>query len=166
MQTTQWEMSRKKHLSPVFFFLRFPFHGAISCLLHSHYQSWFTYSNEFHTFVLNAWPNSVITCLNTPWLGNSLELFPNNVSKTKQPPHVRGYEDSLGFWIPDTGFRIVRQWNLGFWIPIASGIPYSLSCISDSKPHDSRFHKQKFRGFRNPDFFTWVKTYKKGHVLL
>ena len=54
-----------------------------------------------------------------------LELFPNNVSKTKQPPHVKGYQDSLGFWIPDTGFRIVRQWNLdsgfqslaGFRIP-------------------------------------------------
>ena len=41
-----------------------------------------------------------------------LELFPKNVSKTKQPPHVRGYQDSLGFWILDTWFRILRQWNL------------------------------------------------------
>ena len=44
------------------------------------------------------------------------------------------------------------QDNLGFWIPIISGIPDSLSCVPDSKAQDSGFHKQKFLGFRNPDF--------------
>ena len=54
-----------------------------------------------------------------------LELFPNNVNKTKHLPHEKGYQDSLGFWIPDTGFMILWQWNLdsasqslvGFRIP-------------------------------------------------
>ena len=38
--------------------------------------------------------------------------------------------------------------ELGFRIPILSGIPDSLSCIPDSKVQDSRFHKQSFPGFR------------------
>ena len=54
-----------------------------------------------------------------------LKLFPNNVNKTKHLPHEKGYQDSLGFWIPDTGFMILWQWNLdsasqslvGFRIP-------------------------------------------------
>ena len=37
--------------------------------------------------------------------------------------------------------------ELGFQFPIVSGIPDSLSCISDSKAQDSRFHKQLFSGF-------------------
>ena len=40
--------------------------------------------------------------------------------------------------------------ELGFRIPILSGIPDSLSCIPDSNVHDSRFHKQSFPGFRIP----------------
>ena len=35
----------------------------------------------------------------------------------------------------------------GFWIPIATRIPDSLSCIPDTKAQDSRFHKQKFPEF-------------------
>ena len=40
--------------------------------------------------------------------------------------------------------------ELGFWIPIVSGIPDSVSCIPDSKTRDSGFHKQNFPGFRVP----------------
>ena len=32
----------------------------------------------------------------------------------------------------------------GTWIPIFSGIPDSLSCIPDSKAHDSGFYKEIF----------------------
>ena len=46
-----------------------------------------------------------------------------------------------GFWFPGTGFQLVE---LGFCIPIVSGIQYSLNCISDSKAQNSRLHKQKF----------------------
>ena len=63
-------------------------------------------------------------------------------------------QDSLGFWIPDTGFQYLSV-ELGFWIPIVSGIPETLSCIPDSKTQDSGFHKQKFPGFRNPESLTW-----------
>ena len=50
----------------------------------------------------------------------------------------------------------------GFWTPIGSGIPDSLSWISDSKTQDSEYHnkknfqdsasdKQQFVFFRKPD---------------
>ena len=42
------------------------------------------------------------------------------------------------------------QDSLGFWIPLVTGIPDSLSCIADSKAQDSGFHKQNFPGFRIP----------------
>ena len=45
--------------------------------------------------------------------------------------------------------------ELGFWIPIFSRIPDSLSCIPDFKAQDSRFHKEKVPGFRNPHHLTW-----------
>ena len=45
--------------------------------------------------------------------------------------------------------------DFGCWIPIVSGIPYSLSYVPDSKAHDSGFHKPKFPGFGNQDSFTW-----------
>ena len=38
-------------------------------------------------------------------------------------------------------------WWIGTWIPIISGIPDSLSCIPDSKAHDSGFHKLKLSTF-------------------
>ena len=56
-----------------------------------------------------------------------------------------GIQDSLGFWIPCSGFGIAgtgRQSlsvELGFWIPIVKGLPDSLSCILDSKAQDSYF---------------------------
>ena len=48
--------------------------------------------------------------------------------------------------IPESSLSL----ELGFWIPIAFGIPDSLSCIPDSKAQDSRFNKQKFPAPRNP----------------
>ena len=48
----------------------------------------------------------------------------------------------------DSGFQVLNssicKWNIGFRIPIVSGIPDSLCCIPDSKTQDSGFHKQKF----------------------
>ena len=55
--------------------------------------------------------------------------------KTEASPHV--------FRIPGIGFQYLSV-ELGFWIPIGSGIPDSLSCIPDSKTPDSTFHKQNF----------------------
>ena len=43
--------------------------------------------------------------------------------------------------------------ELEFWISIVSGIPDSLSCISDSKAQDSRLHKQNFS--RIPKTWFW-----------
>ena len=70
-------------------------------------------------------------------------------------PHVK---ESLGFWIPLPGFQIPGTGfrsllvKFGFWIPIFSRVPDSLSCILDSKAQDSGFHKKKLPGFRNPHF--------------
>ena len=66
----------------------------------------------------------------------------------------KGIQDRLGFWIPRCGFQIPGTGfqslsvELGFWIPIVSEIPDSMSCIPDSKTRDSGFHKQNFPGFR------------------
>ena len=57
----------------------------------------------------------------------------------------KGIQDSLGFYIPCHGFRIL----------IVSRIPDSLICILESKVQDSTFHKQTFSGFRYPDSLTW-----------
>ena len=75
----------------------------------------------------------------------------------------KGIQDSLGFWIPRRGFRIPGTGfkslsvAVGFWISIVSGIPDSLSCISDSKaPENSGFRKHNFLGFRIQDSHpTW-----------
>ena len=53
--------------------------------------------------------------------------------------------------IPGTGFQPLSV-ELGFCIPMVSGIPDSYSCIPDSKAQDSRFHRQKFPGFRKSGF--------------
>ena len=67
-------------------------------------------------------------------------------------------------WISDSRYWIPDSWSveLRSWIPIVSGIPDSYSHVPDSKAQDSwfhrkifphfGFHKQKFPGFRNPDF--------------
>ena len=66
----------------------------------------------------------------------------------------KGFQDSLGFWIPRRGFRILGtgfqslSMESGFWIPIVSGIPDSLSCILDSKAQDSTFpYMRRWRMF-------------------
>ena len=62
-------------------------------------------------------------------------------------------QDSLGFWIPRRGFRIVvtgfqsLSMELRFRILISCAIP-------DSKTQHSGVHKQKFLGFRDPDSLT------------
>ena len=55
-------------------------------------------------------------------------------------------------WIPDSRHLIPIFFlvELGFWIPILSRIPNSLSCIPESKVQDSEFHKQNFPPFRIP----------------
>ena len=61
----------------------------------------------------------------------------------------KGIQDSLEFWIPRRGFRIQGTGfqplsvELGFRIPIVSGIPDSLCCIPYSKAHDSRFPEKR-----------------------
>ena len=67
-------------------------------------------------------------------------------------------QDSLGFsdstpWISDSR-QLIRVFFGGFWIPILSRIPDSLSFILDSKALDSGFQKEKFHGLRNPDSST------------
>ena len=63
-------------------------------------------------------------------------------------PDVRESKTVLdsGFHTVDSGFQYLSL-ELGFWIPVVSGILDSLSCIPDSKDQDSGFHKQKFLGF-------------------
>ena len=54
-------------------------------------------------------------------------------------PMCGNIQDSVGFWTPHSGFRILGirfqplSVELGFWISIVSGSPQSLSCIPDSK---------------------------------
>ena len=45
--------------------------------------------------------------------------------------------------------------EIGFWIPIDSGMLDSLNWNPEFKPQDSGFHKQNFYGFQNPDSLTW-----------
>ena len=57
-------------------------------------------------------------------------------------PDVRESKTVLdsGFHTVDSGFQYLSL-ELGFWIPVVSGILDSLSCIPDSKDQDSGFHK-------------------------
>ena len=66
---------------------------------------------------------------------------------------LKRIQDSLGFWILDSGFFIRRTWILvfqslvGFQIPIISGIPDSSCCIPDSKAQYSGFHSENLLDF-------------------
>ena len=72
-----------------------------------------------------------------------------------ESPHVKEFKIVL-----DSGFHTVESelqelaWNpvfvSGTWIPIFSRISDSLSCISDSKAHDSEFYEELFPGSRIP----------------
>ena len=72
--------------------------------------------------------------------------------------------NSIQSWILDSTPRITNSrfripWSLsvklGFWIPIVSGIPDSLSCIPDAKDQISDSTSKNFPGFRNSDSLTW-----------
>ena len=54
-------------------------------------------------------------------------------------PCGKGTQESLGFWIPGSGFQSLSG-KLGFWIPFVCGIPDSLSCLPDSKVQDFGFY--------------------------
>ena len=54
-------------------------------------------------------------------------------------PCGKGTQESLGFWIPGSGFQSLSG-KLGFWIPFVCGIPDSLSCLPDSKVEDFGFY--------------------------
>jgi len=71
----------------------------------------------------------------------------------------KGFQDSLGIWIPRNGFWIpdFLSVELKFQIPFISGIPDSLSCILDSKAKDLGFHKQKFPRF-------WIEKKRKNYL--
>ena len=73
----------------------------------------------------------------------------------------KGIQGSLGLdstqWIPDSRYWIPDSLSveLGFRIPIVSGIPDSFSCIPDSTAQDSKVHQQKFPRFQNSDSLSW-----------
>ena len=73
-------------------------------------------------------------------------------AKNEGPEEEAGPQNSLGFWIPRSGFRIsgTLSVELGFRIPVVRGIPDSLSCNPDCKVQDSGLHKQEFPGFWIP----------------
>jgi len=52
--------------------------------------------------------------------------------------------DTPGHWIPGAGFRILCQWNsdYGLWITDSDRQWDCLSCIPDSKDHDSGFYSK------------------------
>ena len=68
---------------------------------------------------------------------------------SRSPDPCKGIQDCLGSWIPRRGFRIpgtgfrTLSVELGFRIPIVSGILDFLNFVPDSKSQDSGFHEQK-----------------------
>ena len=87
-----------------------------------------------------------------------LVLIALPITSTMSPVslHVRESKTVLdsGFNFVGPGFQVLLSTSfpveLGFRIPIVSGIPDSYSCIPDSNAHDSGLHKRKFPRFRNP----------------
>ena len=77
--------------------------------------------------------------------GSTISLF----GKQESTPY-KGIQDSLGFWIPHRGFRIpgtgfqYLSVELGFWIPIVTGIANSLSCNSGFQSPGFRIPQAKF----------------------
>ena len=70
-----------------------------------------------------------------------LHFILTSLTPAYHSPHSlsKGIRDSLGFWIPRRGFRILGtafqsfSVELGLWIPTVSGILDSLGGIRDSK---------------------------------
>ena len=85
-----------------------------------------------------------------------LIALPSTSTMSLVSPHVSESKTVLdsGFNFVGSGFQVLLSTSfsveLGFRIPIVSGIPDSYSCIPDSNAHDSGLHKQRFPRFRNP----------------
>ena len=83
------------------------------------------------------------------WRRQSTKQYPDSssspcVRQSREPMTVLDspfHTVDWGFQVPDSSFWSVE---LRFRIPVISGIPDSLSKISDSKAQDSGFHKQNF----------------------
>ena len=83
------------------------------------------------------------------WRRQSTKQYPESsssscVTESREPVTVldsRFRTMDWGFQVPDSSFWSVE---LRFRIPIISGIPDSLSKISDSKAQDAGFNKQNF----------------------
>ena len=79
------------------------------------------------------------------------------MKRTDRSPHVRESGKIFDSGFQSLGSRFLSL-ELGFRILIVTGIPDSLSCIPDSKAQGSRFQKQKFLWFRNPNSLSWNET--------
>ena len=79
------------------------------------------------------------------------------MKRTHRSPHVRESGKIFDSGFQSLGSRFLSL-ELGFRILIVTGIPDSLSCIPDSKAQGSRFQKQKFLWFRNPNSLSWNET--------
>ena len=105
-----------------------------------------------------------------------LHFILTSLTPAYHQPHSlsKGIQDSLGFWIPRRGFRVLStafqsfSVELGLWIPTVSGILDSLGGIRDSKAQDSSFqlskifpgsgmHHQKFWRILESVSLTWGK---------
>ena len=79
--------------------------------------------------------------------------------------HVRESKTVLdsGFRAVDSGVQLLdsRSFSveLGFRIPIVSGILDFYGCIPDSQAQDSGFRKPSFSRLRDPDSLTWGERY-------
>ena len=102
-------------------------------------------------------PKTVST--SSPTTKSSINLHPE-LRKTQQSLHVRESETVLdsvshavdsGFQSPGSRFLSLE---LGFRIPVVTGIPDSLSCIADSEAQGSGFQKHKLlvSGFQKQKF--------------
>ena len=105
-------------------------------------------------------------CMRLSILRRIMEIEEGVIRRGRRPRRITPFEISIILhMISGTGFQSLLV-ELGYWIPIVSGILDSFSCIPDSKAQDSgstskvfwKFHKQKFPGFRNPYSLTLDET--------
>ena len=79
-----------------------------------------------------------------------MQLIKPNFCFFRQPLFFAHVLKRASTTVLDTGFQSLSAKH-GFWIPIVSGIPDSLSCIPNSKVHDSRFRIPKAEISRIPE---------------
>ena len=79
-----------------------------------------------------------------------IQLIKPNFCFFRQPLFFAHVLKRASTTVLDTGFQSLSA-KLGFWIPIVSGIPDSLSCIPDSKVQDFRFRISKAEISRIPE---------------